>query len=109
MIMSVMLITNNNGKRAANTITQQGAVIDGYVRVYSNPGGELPGVGVLITEKHNLMTDNGLDEIRTHLTTGSVQYPINITLGNGTAPATGNTAVVTFAFTHNLLFNFPKF
>ncbi len=81
--MSIALIPNNSNDGVA--VTDDGVRIDGYVTVALN--------GEVITEKHNVMTANGLDLIRTHLTTGSTQYPVNITVGSGASPGSASTTL----------------
>lgn len=90
LVFGVFIATNN--KDIAENAPEQGARIDGWVTIYKTDA--ITGESSIIkNHEHNIMTNRGLDIVRQHLTTGSVEYPTNITLGTGASPGAATTTL----------------
>lgn len=82
IVGALALIGNGGDSENSNELGME--FVD-LVCVYKN--------GEKIACEYNTLTNNGMNLIRTHLTSGSTQYPINITLGTGAAVAAGDSAL----------------
>jgi hypothetical protein len=82
----VLAFALSSNKDISSADSEQGARIDGYVTVTHN--------GVVIKDhEHNVMTTNGLNLVRSQLTSANTQMPTNITVGSGATPGLASSAL----------------